>query len=263
MKNNKKKSDYIDILGDLEDISKHLYLESPELWIEFCDKVADEIIDEMVLFYASKYNHHNVLRFVEDNNILDLNSPSRNKNFSSIKTHLIAVSVEFNSLDVYQYLTKKTNTNNKVVTNNQNTKNTQVNTLEQSSSDDSSYFPKYICQMCNSNIFKSGYKVIEEIKYTYNDKTQKCEEFSRSNNKAIFCCNCNNPLKGLSLDLLEKICFINNCTKCGENLALIGIEQKVKMTLDKNNKFIPSQKNYVCPCCQNELNKYQLKFFNI
>ena len=42
---------------DLDTLSKNLYLESPDLWIEFLDKVNSGIFDELVLFFATKYNY--------------------------------------------------------------------------------------------------------------------------------------------------------------------------------------------------------------
>ena len=101
---NERILNFIDILGDLDNISKKLYLESPETWIDFSDKVSEQNIDEMVLFYASKYNYVSVLKFVEENKIINLDGPSRNKQFSSIRNHLIAVSKDYNSIDTYNYL---------------------------------------------------------------------------------------------------------------------------------------------------------------
>ena len=42
------------VKDDLESLSKNVYLGSPDLWIDFVDKVNNEIIDEMVLFFAKK-----------------------------------------------------------------------------------------------------------------------------------------------------------------------------------------------------------------
>ncbi|MGL4913571.1 MAG: hypothetical protein ACRC3Y_14200, partial [Romboutsia sp.] len=80
--------------------------------------------------------------------------------------------------------------------------------------------------------------------------------------ESIFCISCSNHIKTMSFDLLEKLCSISSCTKCGEDLTKVGIEQKIKMTFN-NDSFIPSKEFYICPCCQTEINKSQLEFFNI
>ena len=49
---------------DLELLSKNVYLESPDLWIDFVDKVNNEIIDEMVLFFAAKYDYISIIQYV-------------------------------------------------------------------------------------------------------------------------------------------------------------------------------------------------------
>lgn len=59
----KQTLNFNDIEENLDAIKKKLYLESPDLWIDFCDKVDEKILDEMVLFYASKYNYSNVIKF--------------------------------------------------------------------------------------------------------------------------------------------------------------------------------------------------------
>ena len=62
MKTKEKTLSFSDISNDLDNISKKLYLESPEIWIDFSDKVGEEILDEMVLFYAAKFNYVSILK---------------------------------------------------------------------------------------------------------------------------------------------------------------------------------------------------------
>ncbi|MEG0857754.1 MAG: hypothetical protein RRZ84_05515 [Romboutsia sp.] len=262
MKINERIFNYIDILGDLETISKSLYLESPELWIDFSDKIADQNLDEMVLFYATKYNYVSILKFVCEHQIVNLEAPSKNKNFSSIIKHLIAVASEFNSLDVYNYLTKDKNTSNHVDTE-EKVENKEVKEDKTINSKEI-YYPNFNCPCCDSNIFKNGYKISDEIIYTFSPDNNKCEESSRLRNENIFCCTCNAFIDNISLDSLQKICSINNCTKCGEDLTKIGIDQKINMKLDLNtNRFVPSKDIFVCSSCQEPLNKLQIQHFSL
>ena len=100
----KQTLNFNDIEENLDAIKKKLYLESPDLWIDFCDKIDEKILDEMVLFYASKYNYSNVIKFAIDNNITDINKPSKNRTYTSIKEHLISVARDCNSKDVFNFL---------------------------------------------------------------------------------------------------------------------------------------------------------------
>lgn len=257
MKINEKILDFIDILGDLEDISKKLYLESPEAWLDFSDKVSNEHLDEMVLFYATKYNYVSIIKFVQENQIINLDTPSRNKNFSSIRNHLIAVANDYKSIDVYNYLTgnsKESQSSQKVEDNNSIEKENNSN----------KYAPVFICPYCNINILEYGYKVYEEVSYKFSKESNKSQEISRQQDNRVFCCNCNNNINDASVELLENICSIHNCKKCGKDLTSIGIDEKVKMQFDdSSNKFLSSVKTFNCPSCQDELSEYQVKFFNL
>ena len=61
----KQNLNFKDIEDNLDEIRKKLYLESPDLWIDFCDKIDEKILDEMVLFYAAKYNFSDIIKFWE------------------------------------------------------------------------------------------------------------------------------------------------------------------------------------------------------
>ena len=58
----KQNLNFKDIEDNLDEIRKKLYLESPDLWIDFCDKIDEKILDEMVLFYAAKYNFSDIIK---------------------------------------------------------------------------------------------------------------------------------------------------------------------------------------------------------
>lgn len=255
---NEKILNFIDIFGDLEEISKLLYLESPELWIEFSDKINNKVVDEMVLFYATKYNYDSIIKFVVENKIVNLDIPSKNKNFSSIKLHLIAVAKEYNSIEVYNYLVKGSNSSKPK---NTTEENTQKNNIKQK---ESQYYPVFNCPSCNENIFTSGYKVLEEVSFNYSTKSNKYEESSRHRDSRIFCGNCNSLIENTDSTLLERMCSINNCKNCGKDLTETGIDQKIKMKLDnKNNTFTSSEKSYVCSDCQEPLSEIQIKHFKL
>ena len=259
MKVNKKTLNFNDIRNDLDNIGKKLYLESPEIWIDFSDKVGEEILDEMVLFYASKFNYVSILKYAVDNNIIDLNSPSKNKNYPSIKEHLLAVSKDYKSDYAYAYL----NGESKSLQNNEE-KNTNEAINEKKEENDNTYFPVFLCPHCNTNIFKSGYKVYEEINFAFSQDKSKSEELSRKKDNRVFCNNCNKIINNTTIMLLENICSIHNCKKCGKDLTQIGINEKLKMKFNENNnKFVSEYKTYNCAYCDEKLNESQIEYFNL
>lgn len=257
---NKKTLNFSLIDNDLDEISKKLYLESPEIWIDFSDKVGEKNLDEMVLFYASKFNYVSILKYAIDNNVIDLNIPSKNKSYSSIKEHLLAVSKDYKSKDVYNYLSggcesiqsyQKENTNESEI-------------VKKDDKNHNDYFPVFICPHCNSNILKSGYKVYEEVNFAFSQAKNKSEELGRKRDGRVFCNNCNKNLDNITCELLENICSIHNCKKCGKDLTQIGINEKIKMKFnDGNNKFIGKQKTYNCSSCDEELIQSQIEYFNL
>jgi len=108
---------------DLDNLSKNLYLESPDLWIEFLDKVNAGIFDELVLFFATKYNYISVVQYAIENNLIDINSKSRNKEFPTIYDHLVYVAKQnkYNDLINYFYILK--NPGEEIPQKTKNTKN--------------------------------------------------------------------------------------------------------------------------------------------
>ncbi|NJA51384.1 hypothetical protein GSQ26_16585, partial [Clostridioides difficile] len=69
---------------ELGELSRKVYLESPDFWISISDKIIDKVFDEMLLFFAVKYNYFNIVCFAIENNYLDLNMPSKNKKYTNI-----------------------------------------------------------------------------------------------------------------------------------------------------------------------------------
>ena len=257
----------LDIINDLEEISRLLYLESPETWIDFSDKVNSKTIDEMVLFYATKYNYTSIVKSVIENNLINLDGPSKIKTFPTIKSHLIAVAKEYNSVEVYKLLT-----NSDLTKKASNTTKTEAKQDIPRESTAKESVPKketsctfiYNCPTCNKNIFTEGYKVIEEVKFGYSSKTHKFEEVGRERMHSVICASCNKVVENVTTDIIEKMCSINNCSKCGEDLTSCGIEQKVKMVLDaKNSTFVPAGVTYVCSTCQEPLTKEQITIFKL
>ena len=121
------------IKKDLDTLSKNLYLESPDLWIEFLDKVNSGIFDELVLFFATKYNYISIVKYAIDNNLIDINAKSRNKEFATIYDHLVYVARQNNYKDFSDYFSNLKNPNKEISQNNENdktnikTKNKDIN----------------------------------------------------------------------------------------------------------------------------------------
>ena len=118
---------------DLDTLSKNLYLESPDLWIEFLDKVNSGIFDELVLFFATKYNYISIVKYALDNNLIDINSKSRIIEFATIYDHLVYVARQNNYKDFSDYFSNLKNPNKEISQNNENdktnikTKNKDIN----------------------------------------------------------------------------------------------------------------------------------------
>jgi len=259
LKINEKTLSFKDISSDLDEISKKLYLESPDIWIDFSDKVGEQKLDEMVLFYAAKFNYLSILKYAIDNNVIDLNVPSKNKSYSSIKDHLLAVSKDYKSHDIYNYLDGNYKLSEKNIETNKN-KSSEVK--EEKNHKD--YFPVFLCPHCNTNILKSGYKVYEEISFAFSQDKSKCQELRRQRDNKVFCNSCNSNVDNVTTELLENLCSIHNCKKCGKDLTQIGITEKIKMQFKKeDDKFIGNEKTYNCPSCDEELNEPQKKYFNL
>ncbi len=260
--NSKENNSSKNLEDSIEKLSKNLYLESPDLWIEFSGKVNDNIFDEMVLFFAIKYNYKSIVEHAISNNLIDLNAPSRNNDYPNIKEHLIFIAKQNKSLDILNYLEASSSCNNI-------DKDTIVKKIDDSTSNSNAnkgnkYFPRYLCDHCNNNIFESGYRVSESIEYKYSLENDKPIEVSRKLSNLVVCCNCNKDLKDISIESLNELCSIQNCTNCGSNLTVVGITDKSKMSFDNNlGKFSNISKSYHCSKCDSKISEKQREFFNI
>ena len=94
----------IEIIKDLKELERKVYLDSPEIFVDFADKIADNQLDEMVLFFATKYDYLSIVQFIVSNNIVDLNSPSKNTQFPTIKDHILEAAIQFGAKDIQEYL---------------------------------------------------------------------------------------------------------------------------------------------------------------
>lgn len=235
---------------DITSLSRNLYLESPDLWIDFSDKMSDNIFDEMVLFFAIKYNYPSIVKHTISNNLIDLDSPSKNKTFHSIKEHLLNIA----DINISNYI-QGVNEDIQILDNDSD--------LE-SNSKDNSYSPEFICPNCKSNVMDTGYIVSEEITYKFSKKLNKAISTSSKPLDSVSCTNCGSVLKETSPHTLQNICTIQNCTSCGLDLTTTGIIDKVKMIYDKDsNKFINSHTSHHCSNCDKEVNKLQAEYFNL
>lgn len=247
----KKELNFNDIEDNLNKIRKKLYLESPDLWIDFCGKVDENILDEMVLFYAAKYNYANIIKFATDNKMINLNNPSKNKTYKSINEHLLSVSRDCNSQDVINLLN-----NSKEVVKNDNNDLKKV--------ENNTYYPVFNCPHCDTNILKTGYKIYEEVHFAFSEKNNKLEETNRIKNDNVLCSNCNKFINNTNTNFLENLCSINHCKKCGKDLTEIGINEKINMSFnEESNKFDKKEKTYNCVSCDEELSKHQIEYFKL
>lgn len=240
--------------NDLELLSKKLYLESPDLWIEFSDKINERIINEMVLFFAIKYDMPSVLKFAIDNNSLNLHLPSRNSSYTSIKEHLIAASKQYGCKEAFNLLTNTQEVSNYI-------EDTKTSDIVEKVAENS---PKFICQNCKKNIFESGYRVVSNSIYKFSVSENKLIEIPKSDSQQVVCNNCNNTLTNTNLDKLENICKVQSCNTCGKDLTDVGIFDKSKLEFDNDsNKFISKSSSYHCCNCNSELTDNQKKYFNL
>ncbi|MBY2364552.1 hypothetical protein KWV08_00450 [Clostridioides difficile] len=246
---------------ELDELSRKVYLESPDFWISISDKIIDKVFDEMLLFFAVKYIYFNIVCFAIENNYLDLNMPSKNKKYTNIMEHLLDTSKQNEDKKIYNYLlslNKGNNLDERPILDELNC-NISSDTFEKKDI----YLPKYLCPSCNSNIFDTGYKVSNDITYKFSSKEaepiEMCSEVS-----SIRCCNCDELLEDITLDKLYNLCKIQNCNNCGSNLTKVGIIAKKKMNFDENTeKFKDVSTSYCCGNCDSEINLSQREHFKI
>ena len=166
---------------DLDTLSKNLYLESPDLWIEFLDKVNSGIFDELVLFFATKYNYISIVKYAIDNNLIDINAKSRNKEFATIYDHLVYVARQNNYKDFSDYFSNLKNPNKEISQNNENDK-TNIKTKNKDIN-----IPSVICKKCKSNIFEVGYIVCENKIFKFSPEENKPVEIAKEYLNSVIC----------------------------------------------------------------------------
>lgn len=255
MKSKDKNIDANNLDSDIEALSKHLYLESPDLWIDFKGKMNDNIYDEMVLFFASKYNAKYIIQHAIENNLINLDSPSRNKSYSNIREHLMYAAKQNNNNSIFEYLNDP-----------QSSKELSVPTenKESKSSKSEVFAPKYICSNCNSNIFESGYIVTTNSTYKFSPKDKTSVEVSKNISDSIICSNCNSSIDNVTPETLKNLCHIQSCSRCGLDLKNIGIVDKLKMEYNcDEDKFVTTSTSYHCSNCDNIISNEQKQHFNL
>ena len=51
-----------------------------------------------------KYNYLSIVKFILNNDIVNLDNPSKNKQFATVKEHILAAATQFNAKDIYDYI---------------------------------------------------------------------------------------------------------------------------------------------------------------
>lgn len=247
------------INDDLEALSKNLYLESPDLWIEFLDKVNGGIFDELVLFFATKYNYISILKYAINNNLININSKSRNKDFATIYDHLVYVAKQNNYEDISSFFDSLKNPNKEV--SKENTKSKKRIATENK---EDAIIPSVICKNCNSNIFEVGYIVCENKIFKYSSKEKKPIEISKEELNSVICCNCNSLIDNTTPSDLDALCNITTCINCKGDLRNTGIIDKRNLIYNKeSNTFDLGNTYYACGKCEKEISNQQKSYFGL
>lgn len=248
---------------DLDNLSKNLYLESPDLWIEFLDKVGAGVFDELVLFFATKYNYISIVKYAIENKLIDINSKSKNKEFATIYDHLVYVARQNKYKDLNDYLYILKNPNKEVPQNNKSTKkdksdkNTDIKkeTLN---------IPTAICKKCKSNIFETGYIVCENKIFKYSPQEKKPIEVSKEELNSVICLNCNSLVEDTTPKELEALCNITTCVNCKNDLRTSGVIDKRSLVYNKeSNKFDLGDTYYACGKCEHAISNQQKQYFKL
>lgn len=246
------------IKKDLDTLSKNLYLESPDLWIEFLDKVNSGIFDELVLFFATKYNYISIVKYAIDNNLIDINSKSRNKEFATIYDHLVYVARQNNYKDLSDYFSNLKNPNKEISKNNENDK-TNIKTKNKDIN-----MPSLICKKCKSNIFEVGYIVCENKIFKFSPEENKPVEIAKEDLNSVICCNCNSLIENTTPKDLEALCNITTCINCKNDLRSTGIIDKRNLIYNKDsNKFDLGETYYACGKCEKAISDQQKDYFKL
>lgn len=244
---------------DLEALSKNLYLESPDLWIEFLDKVNGGVFDELVLFFATKYNYISILKYAINNNLININSKSRNKDFATIYDHLVYVAKQNNYEDISNFFDSLKNPNKEVSKENNKSKKRIV-----TENKEDTIIPSVVCKNCNSNIFEVGYIVCENKIFKYSSKEKKPIEISKEELNSVICCNCNSLIDNTTPRDLDALCNITTCINCKGDLRNTGIIDKRNLVYNKeSNTFDLGNTYYACGKCEKEISTQQKSHFGL
>ena len=250
---------YERIKQDLDSLSKDLYLKSPDLWIEFLDKVNQGIFDELVLFCAIQHNYTSIVEYSLKNNLINLNAKSKNRDFKNIYSHLLYLANQSSNKEAYNLLIGLANKStdieeDKKVTNSENKKDNNKNSIT----------PIFICENCNSNVFEKGYIVCENKVFKFSANENKVNEVSKDILDLTLCATCKSPLENITHKQLESLCKITNCNNCNNDLREVGIIDKKEMLYsEETNSFTHSSTNFVCGKCSNSIDSSQIKYFNL
>ena len=230
---------------DIENLKKDIYLDSPDIWLNLSSKTYNDLFDEMFLFFSIKYKYLEIVKFIIDNNLVNLESPSKNKSFKSIKDHMLNIAKRNDVPEIYDY----------------------INTPSQAS--DSSvpsynYLPRLICPSCEKNIFECGYKTVSNTMFKFDSKENKLVQFDCDVLDIVLCCNCDYEFKDLTPNSLKALSSLDCCANCNTNLRSTGIwDKSIKVYNSETNTFIASSQKHFCNKCNHELSVDQINYFNL
>ena len=245
---------------DIESLSKKLYLDNPDLWLDFLEKSSDKNFDEMSLFFATKHNFVSIIKYAVEINGFDLNAPSKNKVFSSVKKHLIDVALTENSYDVLSYLSDEDDIKDIIKDKNGDNSISKKKTNHYTNYSGATYN----CPHCNSNIFEFGYKVLISSTCTYSVADRKIVRSNPMELDTIICASCDKEIKNITPKKLESILNIENCVTCGSHIPTVGVLKEVYTSFNKDSKtFEDGHSTYCCKSCRKPLEKSQLEHFNL
>ena len=246
---------------DLDNLSKNLYLESPDLWIDYSDKISSGVFDELVVFFATKYNYISIVKHSIENKLIDIDSQSKNKDFNTIYDHLIYMARQNTDKDIYNYLDTLKNPSKEISKDNKSIKN---NEIDNNNNYENINIPSVICNKCKSNIFEVGYIVSENKVFKYSPQKNKPVEIKKEELNSVVCLNCNSLIEDTTPKDLEALCNITTCIKCKNDLRTSGIVDKTNLIYNKElNKFDLGNTYYACCKCENPISEQQKEFFNL
>ncbi len=240
----------IEILKDLKELERKVYLDSPEIFVDFADKIADNQLDEMVLFFATKYDYLSIVQFIVSNNIVDLNSPSKNTQFPTIKDHILEAAIQFGAKDIQEYLLNYNPQNNEYYTTaEENIENFIKNVSEKLSDFYNQLDTEESSEDDNTENTTSEADTTEDIKEEKTEIESKTEAENTENEDSSDVVSSYEPK------------FI--CPNCSSNIFETGYATSEKVTYkyskeDKGVKAISKEQENCVVCCKCGYNIEQL-----